>query len=74
MLFMDSRLWNAPLPVFCRLLNTGKLQLRIFLNRVLDFNRGIVAALVSMEGAPIEPDQVSRTGAPKYFVTVTASK
>ncbi len=26
------RAWNAPIPVFCQLLDIGKMQLRIFLN------------------------------------------
>ncbi len=46
MRFMDSRTWNAPLPVFCWLLDTGKMQSRIFLNRVLELNQGIMTALI----------------------------
>ncbi len=45
MRFMDSRLWNAPPPVFCLLLEKGKLQMKTFLNWVLELNRGIVTAL-----------------------------
>ncbi len=33
MCFMDSRLWNAPLPVFGRLVNASKMKSRIFKNR-----------------------------------------
>lgn len=45
MQFMVSRPWNAPPPVFCRLINMSKLQLKIFKIRVLTFNQGIVTAL-----------------------------
>lgn len=42
MQFIGSCPWNAPLPVLCWLINTGKLQSGIFLKEVLEFNRGIV--------------------------------
>ncbi len=44
--FMDSRLWNAPLRVFCRLVDMSKRKSTIFLNRLVATNRRIAKALV----------------------------
>ncbi len=40
--FMDSRPWNAPLPVFCRLVNSNKIKSTIF------FYRRITTALKNL--------------------------
>ncbi len=36
MCFMDSRPSNAPLPVFCQLVDASKIKLMIFKNRLVD--------------------------------------
>ncbi len=38
MCFMDSRPWNAPLPVFCRLVDTSKMKSMIFKSRLKSTN------------------------------------
>ncbi len=46
MCFMDSRPWNAALPVFCRLVDASKMKSMIFQNRLVDKKRRIATALI----------------------------
>ncbi len=39
MCFIDSRLWNAPLPVFFRLVDSSKMKSTFFTNRLVTKNR-----------------------------------
>ncbi len=45
MCFMDSRPWNAPLPVFFRLVDASKLKSRILKNQIVELNRRLATAL-----------------------------
>ncbi len=44
--FMDYRLWNALLPVFCLLADVSKIKSTIFTNRLVATNRRIATALL----------------------------
>ncbi len=49
MCFMDSRPWNAPLPVFCRLVDASKNKSTIIFNRLVDLNWRIATALLNCD-------------------------